>query len=59
MTDYTATAVCECDQWVIDVPGIGVTHADTVDDLEERAVELVTAMTHTAPREVRVRVSIV
>jgi hypothetical protein len=28
MSEYTATAVCEVDNWVIDVPGIGTTHAD-------------------------------
>jgi hypothetical protein len=49
MTDYTATAICEGDHWVIDIPGIGTTQADSVDDLEEMAVDLVIAMTHTAP----------
>ncbi len=34
MADYTATAICEGDHWVIDVPGIGTTQADSVDDLE-------------------------
>jgi hypothetical protein len=59
MSDYTATAVCEGDCWVIDVPGIGTTQADTVDDIEEMAVELVTAMTHTARQDVHVQVRIV
>jgi hypothetical protein len=43
MSEYTATAVCEGDNCVIDVPGIGTTHADTVGDIEEMAVDLVTA----------------
>ncbi len=59
MTDYTATAICEGDHWVIDVPGIGTTQADSVDDLEEMALDLVIAMTHAAPEEVHVRVDIV
>ena len=59
MADYAATAVCEGDNWVIDVDGIGTTHADTVDDVEEMAVALVTAMTHTAPQDVHVQVRIV
>ena len=59
MADYTATAICEGDHWVIDVPGIGTTQADSVDDLEEMALDLVIAMTHTAPEEVHVRMSIV
>jgi hypothetical protein len=59
MADYTATAICEGDHWVIDVRGIGTTQADTVDDLEEMALDLIVAMTHTAPEEVRLRVSIV
>jgi hypothetical protein len=59
MADYTATAICEGDHWVIDIPGIGTTQADSVDDLEEMALDLVIAMTHTAPEEVHVRVSIV
>ena len=59
MADYTATAICEGDHWVIDVPGVGTTEADSVDDVEEMAVELVTAMTHTAPQEVRVQMRIV
>ena len=59
MADYTATAVCEGDNWVIDVDGIGTTHADTVGDVEEMAVALVTAKTHTAPEDVHVEVRIV
>jgi hypothetical protein len=59
MPDYTATAVCEGDYWVIDVPGIGTTQADTVDDIEEMAVDLVTAMTHTGRQDVHVQVRIV
>jgi len=59
MSEYTATAVCEGDYWVIDVPGIGTTRAGTVDDIEEMAVDLVTVMTHTARQDVHVQVRIV
>ena len=59
MADYTATAICEGDYWVVDVPGIGTTQADSVDDIEEMAVELVIAMTHTAREDVHVRLRIV
>jgi hypothetical protein len=59
MADYTATAICEGDYWVIDVPGVGTTRADTVDDIEEMAVLLITAMTHTAPQDAHVEVRIV
>ena len=59
MPDYTATAVSEGDHWVIDVPGVGTTEAETVDELEGMAVDLVTAMTHTAPQDVHVDVRIV
>jgi hypothetical protein len=59
MTDYTATAICEGDYWVIDVPGVGTTHTDTVDDIQEMAVNLVVAMTHTAPQDVHLQVRIV
>jgi hypothetical protein len=60
MSDYyTATAICEGDHWVIDVPGVGTTQADSIDDLEEMALDLVVAMTHTAPEEVRLRVDVV
>jgi|tagenome__1003787_1003787.scaffolds.fasta_scaffold14800028_1 hypothetical protein len=59
MTDYAATAVCEGDPWVIDVPRIGTTRADSADDLGEMALGLVIAMTHTAPEELHVRLRIV
>jgi hypothetical protein len=59
MADYTATAICEGDYWVIDVPGVGTTHADSVDDIEEMAIALVVAMTHAAPQDVHVQVRIV
>ena len=59
MPDYTATAVCEGDYWVIDVHGVGTAHADTVGDIEAMAVALVTAMTHTAPEDVHVQLRIV
>lgn len=59
MADYTATAVCEGDYWVIDVPGVGTTRADTVDDIENMALDLVTAKTHTAPEDVHLQVRIV
>ena len=59
MTDYTATAICEGEHWVIDVPGLGTTQADTVDEIEEMALDLVIAMTHTAPEEVHLEVRIV
>jgi hypothetical protein len=59
MADYTAIAVSEGDHWVIDVPGVGTTQADSVDDLEQMAVDLVIAMTHTARQEVHVEVRIV
>src|SRR5688572_5245234 len=45
MADYTATAVREGDYWVVDVDGIGTTQADTVDDIEQMAVDLVAAKT--------------
>ena len=59
MADYTATAICEGDHWVVDVPGIGTTQADSVDDIEEMAVEMVIAMTHTAREDVHLRLRIV
>ncbi len=59
MAEYTATAICEGDHWVIDVPGVGTTQADGVDDIEEMALDLVVAMTHTAREEVQVQVRIV
>lgn len=59
MADYTATAIAEGDDWVVDVPGVGTTRAATLDDVEEMAVDLVVAMTHTAPQDVHVTVRIV
>ena len=59
MATYTATAICEGDHWVIDVPGVGTTQAESVDDIEEMALDLVVAMTHTAPEEVRLQTRIV
>jgi hypothetical protein len=59
MPDYIATAIREGDQWVIDVPGVGTTQADSIDDIEKMAVDLVTAKTHTAPADVNVQVRIV
>ncbi len=59
MADYTATAICEGDRWVIDVDGIGTTQADSVNKIEGIAVDLITAVTHTAPADVRVQVRIV
>lgn len=59
MADHTATAICEGDYWMIDVPGVGTTQADTVDDIEQTAVDLVTATTDTAPQHVHVQVRIV
>jgi hypothetical protein len=59
MASYTATAICEGDHWVVDVAGVGTTQADSVDDVEEMALDLVVAMTHTAPEEVNLQVRIV
>jgi hypothetical protein len=59
MANYTATAICEGDHWVIDVPGVGTTRADSVDDIEQMALDLVVAMTHTAREEVQVQTRIV
>jgi hypothetical protein len=59
MPDYTATAISEGDHWVIDVPGVGTTEADTFEDLEEMALDLVVAMTHVAPEEVHIELRIV
>jgi hypothetical protein len=59
MADYIATAICEGDHWIIDVDGVGTTQADSIDDIDEMAVALVSAMTHTAPRDVHVQVRIV
>ena len=59
MADYIATAIREGDYWVIDVPGVGTTRADSIDGIEDMAVDLVTAMTHAAPQDVHVQVRIV
>jgi hypothetical protein len=59
MADYTATAVSEGDHWVIDVPGVGTTQADRVEDLEEMTLDLVVAMTHTDPADVHIELRIV
>jgi hypothetical protein len=59
MPDYIATAIREGDQWVIDVPGVGTTQADSLEDIEDMAIDLVTAMTHTAPADVHVQMRIV
>ena len=54
MSDYTATAISEGDHWVIDVPGVGTTQAERIEELEEMALDLIVAMTHTAPEEVHI-----
>ena len=59
MAEYTATAVREGDLWVIDVPGVGTTQADSIDDIEKVAVDLVLVTTDTAPDDVHVQVVIV
>ncbi len=59
MADYTATAIAEGDHWVIDVTGVGTTTAGSVKDLEDMAVDLPIAMTHTAREEVHVELRIV
>ena len=59
MADYTATAIAEGDRWVIDIPGVGTTEADSIDDIEDMAVDLVIAMTHTSAEDVHVEVRIV
>jgi uncharacterized membrane protein YebE (DUF533 family) len=59
MADFTATAISEGDHWVIDVPGVGTTEADKVEDLEEMALELVVAMTHAARQDVHIDLRIV
>lgn len=40
------------------MPGVGTTHAATVGDIEDMAVDLVTATTHTAPGDVHIEVRI-
>jgi hypothetical protein len=59
MADYIATAICEGDHWIIDVDGVGTTQADSIDDIDEMAVDLVSAMTHTSRQDVHVHVRIV
>ena len=59
MTEYTATAISEGDHWVIDVPGVGTTRADSLEDLREMALDLVVAMTRTAPEDVHIVLRIV
>ena len=59
MSDYIATAVSEGDYWVVDIPGVGTTHANTISEIEEMAIDLVTAVTHTARPDVHVQVRIV
>lgn len=54
MPDYTATAISEGDHWVIDVPGVGTTQADGIEELGEMALDLIVAMTHIAPEEVHI-----
>jgi protein-tyrosine-phosphatase len=58
MAEYTATAIAEGDHWAIDVAGVGTTTAGSVDDLEDMAVDLVIAMTHTAREDVHVEMRI-
>jgi hypothetical protein len=41
------------------VPGVGTTTAGSVNDLEDMAVDLVIAMTHTAREDVHVELRIV
>jgi len=59
MADYIATAICEGDHWIIDVDGVGTTQADSIEDIDEMAVALVSAMTHSPPRDVHIQVRIV
>jgi hypothetical protein len=59
MADYTANAIAEGDHWVIDVTGVGTTTAGSVNDLEDMAIDLVIAMTHTAREDVHVELRIV
>jgi hypothetical protein len=44
---------------VIDLPGVGTAHADSVDGIGELAVDLVSAMPHTALHDVQVQTRIV
>ncbi len=59
MPDYTATAIAEGDHWEIDIPGIGSTQADSMDDLEQAAVDQVIAMTHAAREGVHVDLRVI
>ena len=59
MADFTATAISEGDHWVIDVPGVGTTQADSVEDVEEMTLDLVIAMTHAAREDVHIDLRIV
>ena len=59
MADYTATAISEGDHWVIDVESVGSTQADSLDDVEDAAIGLVVAMTHTASEDVHVQLRII
>lgn len=59
MAEYIATAIAEGGHWVIDIPGVGTTEVDGIDDIEDMAVDLVVAMTHIAADNVHVEVRIV
>ncbi|MGR7027689.1 hypothetical protein [Geodermatophilus sp. URMC 62] len=59
MPDYTATAIAEGDHWEIDIPDVGSTQADSMDDLEQAAVDLVVAVTHAAPEVVNVELRVI
>ena len=59
MAGYTATATSEGDHWVIDVPGVGTTQADRMEDLEDMARDLIIAMTHAVPEDVHIVLRIV
>ena len=59
MPDYTATAIAEGDHWEIDIPGVGSTQADSMDDLEQAAVDLVVAMTQAAREGVHVDLRVI
>jgi hypothetical protein len=59
MPDYTATAIAEGDHWEIDIPDVGSTQADSMDDLEQAAVDLVVAVTHAAREVVNVELRVI
>ena len=59
MPDYTATAIAEGDHWEIDIPGIGSTQADSMDELEQAVVHLVMPMTHAAREGGHVEVRVI